>query len=123
MEFTSFGDLLNQSSSKKRRVTIADDLEFESNVTPFVVNNKGYTPGLVKNYKQDGEYGLNPSYTNPYKDAKECLLSLKDSVENLHRKKLFPYNPEVLLKRLKKFQDLSCKEEGLQHKTDPNTNS
>lgn len=35
----------------------------------------------------------------PYYDAKECLLSLRASVESLHQKNLFPYNPKVLLKR------------------------
>ncbi|KAK4262249.1 hypothetical protein QN277_027831 [Acacia crassicarpa] len=120
--FTLFGDPLNQSSSKKRRVTIGDDPESETDATPFVMDFKGDVLSLLKNYEQDSEDGFNPPYTNPWKHAKECLLSLKDSVENLHQKKLFPYNPEVLLKRLKKFQDVCFKEEGFQHKTDPNPN-
>ena len=32
-----------------------------------------------------------------FKEAKECLLSLKISIEGLHQKNLFPYNPNVLL--------------------------
>ncbi|KAH9605022.1 hypothetical protein KSS87_008577 [Heliosperma pusillum] len=32
-------------------------------------------------------------------DAKACLLSLKSAMKKLHKKKLFPYNPEVLIKR------------------------
>ncbi|GAB2282553.1 hypothetical protein Dimus_017094 [Dionaea muscipula] len=41
--------------------------------------------------------------------AKSCLLSLKDALEKLHRRNLFPYNPQVLLKRLTKFEEL-CNE-------------
>jgi len=32
-------------------------------------------------------------------DAKECLYSLKRTVEDLHKKDLFPYNPKPLLRR------------------------
>jgi hypothetical protein len=32
-------------------------------------------------------------------NAKACLLSLKRTLEDLHRKGLFPYNPKPLLKR------------------------
>lgn len=35
-----------------------------------------------------------------FEDAKDCLLSLQNSVVKLHQKKLFPYNPEALLRRL-----------------------
>ncbi|KAM2546490.1 hypothetical protein TB1_017904 [Malus domestica] len=45
-----------------------------------------------------------------FKEAKGCLLSLKNSIESLHRKNLFPYNPNVLLNRLTRFQEL-CLEE------------
>ncbi|XP_030546404.1 uncharacterized protein LOC115752392 [Rhodamnia argentea] len=42
----------------------------------------------------------------PFDKAKLCLLSLKYSVESLHQKKLFPYNPKVLLRRLTEFLEL-----------------
>ncbi|XP_009376493.2 uncharacterized protein LOC103965203 isoform X2 [Pyrus x bretschneideri] len=45
-----------------------------------------------------------------FKEAKGCLLTLKNSIESLHRKNLFPYNPNVLLNRLTRFQEL-CFEE------------
>ncbi|TQD81073.1 hypothetical protein C1H46_033383 [Malus baccata] len=45
-----------------------------------------------------------------FKEAKGCLISLKNSIESLHRKNLFPYNPNVLLNRLTRFQEL-CLEE------------
>ncbi|KAJ8446637.1 hypothetical protein Cgig2_002799 [Carnegiea gigantea] len=34
-----------------------------------------------------------------FEDAKACLLSLKSSLRKLHERKLFPYNPEVLIRR------------------------
>ncbi|MQL95528.1 hypothetical protein Taro_028192 [Colocasia esculenta] len=36
---------------------------------------------------------------NLFQDAKGCLLSLKTSVEDLHRKNLFPYRPVPLIRR------------------------
>ncbi|CAL8159484.1 unnamed protein product [Prunus armeniaca] len=46
-----------------------------------------------------------------FKEAKECLLSLKISIEVLHQKNLFPYNPNVLLNCLTRFQELCFEEE------------
>ncbi|VVB05182.1 unnamed protein product [Arabis nemorensis] len=34
-----------------------------------------------------------------FEEAKDCLLSLQNSIVKLHQKKLFPYNPEPLLRR------------------------
>ncbi|XP_078430559.1 uncharacterized protein LOC144702403 isoform X2 [Wolffia australiana] len=42
---------------------------------------------------------------NSPQQAARCLLSLKTSVESLHRKSLFPYNPAPLLKRFTRFQE------------------
>ncbi|KAF8012444.1 hypothetical protein BT93_I0567 [Corymbia citriodora subsp. variegata] len=52
------------------------------------------------------EHKLQGAGGKPFDKAKLCLLSLKYSVENLHQKNLFPYNPKVLLKRLTEFQEL-----------------
>ncbi|XP_021714220.1 uncharacterized protein LOC110682245 isoform X1 [Chenopodium quinoa] len=41
-----------------------------------------------------------------FEDAKGCLLSLKSALRKLHRRKLFPYNPEVLMRRLSRFEEL-----------------
>nr|KAJ0217458.1 hypothetical protein LSAT_V11C300136090 [Lactuca sativa] len=46
------------------------------------------------------------SFNEPFHDARDCLLLLKKSIESLHHKNLFPYNPKVLLKRLTRFQEL-----------------
>lgn len=51
---------------------------------------------MRKNTYGNKEHG---SRGQPFNEAKECLLSLKSSVENLHQKGLFPYNPKVLLRR------------------------
>ncbi|KAF7828769.1 uncharacterized protein G2W53_019933 [Senna tora] len=119
VEFPLFGESLKQSSNKKRKDRSDDSELLAANVTPFIMDNKGTIPSPVKNYEEDGEYGFKPFYTQGFKEAKNCLLSLKDSVENLHQKNLFPYNPQVLLKRLKKFEDLSCEEKGFRvYKTD-----
>ncbi|KAL5198561.1 hypothetical protein ABZP36_002073 [Zizania latifolia] len=40
-------------------------------------------------------------------NAKACLLSLKRTLEDLHKKDLFPYNPKPLLKSLARFEELS----------------
>lgn len=39
--------------------------------------------------------------------AKECLLSLKASIDSLNQKNLFPYNPKVLLRRYVYFKQLN----------------
>lgn len=43
----------------------------------------------------------------PFECARNCLFQLKASIESLHQKNLFPYNPQVLLRRLTRFQELS----------------
>ncbi|KAG7628000.1 putative protein Line [Arabidopsis thaliana] len=45
-------------------------------------------------------------HAQAFEDAKDCLLSLQNSVVKLHQKKLFPYNPEALLRRLSRFHEL-----------------
>ncbi|KAK6922988.1 Protein Lines, N-terminal [Dillenia turbinata] len=59
--------------------------------------------------KPDISYGR--SRGNYYANAKVCLLLLKNSIENLRQKNLFPYNPEALLRRLSRFQELCHKQE------------
>ncbi|KAI4327504.1 hypothetical protein L6164_019954 [Bauhinia variegata] len=109
MEFPLYGEPLNQSSCKKRKVS-KDDPEFRTDVIPSPMDNKGTISSLKKKSKQESESGLKHYNRQPVKEAIACLLSLKISVENLHQKNLFPYNPEVLLRRLRRFQEL-CREE------------
>ncbi|CAN6923514.1 unnamed protein product, partial [Brassica oleracea] len=67
-----FEENINDSSSKRRRLLVE---------TPEVEQNQILHPQAFEN-------------------AKECLLSLQNSIVRLHQKKLFPYNPEALLRRL-----------------------
>lgn len=67
-----FEENINDSSSKRRRLLLE---------TPEVEHNRKLHPQAFEN-------------------AKDCLLSLQNSVLRLHQKKLFPYNPEALLRRL-----------------------
>ncbi|CAG7888400.1 unnamed protein product [Brassica rapa] len=67
-----FEENINDSTSKRRRLLVE---------TPEVEQNQILHPQAFEN-------------------AKECLLSLQNSIVRLHQKKLFPYNPEALLRRL-----------------------
>lgn len=97
MEFPLFGEFLNQSSCKRRKV-LGDGRQFMEDGVPSVDKN-GSIILHIKSYKEDSEYGLKHHNDKPFKKAAECLLSLNNSIGNLHQKHLFPYNPEVLLKR------------------------
>ncbi|MED6184331.1 hypothetical protein PIB30_046427 [Stylosanthes scabra] len=88
-------------SSCKRRKLFGDGIDFVADKIPTSGDNYGTTIHS-KNYEDDSEYG--------FKHAAECLLSLYNSIENLHQKDLFPYNPGVLLKRLRKFQEFCWQE-------------
>ncbi|TKY55757.1 Lines protein [Spatholobus suberectus] len=99
VEFPLFGEVLNQSSCKRRKV-VGDGLQFVADGIPTSVDNSGSIISHIKNYKEDKECGFKHYNIKPFKKAAECLLSLNNSVHNLHQKKLFPYNPEVLLKRI-----------------------
>lgn len=48
---------------------------------------------------------------SPFECTRNCLFQLKASIESLHQKNLFPYNPQVLLRRLTRFQEL-CGDDG-----------
>lgn len=98
MEFPKFGELLNQSSCKRRKL-LGDGLQFVADGTPSSVDKNGSTILDIKNSKDDNEYDSKQRNTEQFKKAAECLLSLNNSIGNLHQKSLFPYNPEVLLRR------------------------
>jgi hypothetical protein len=75
-----------------------DGSNFEAYVTPMLVENNGIITSQEKEYNRGHGYGSKHHITQPFEEAKECLLSLRNSVESLHKKNLFPYNPKVLLK-------------------------
>lgn len=98
VEFSLDGKVINQSSCKKRKVSL-DGSNFQVDVTPRLVKNNGILTSLEKECDRDIGHARKHYVTLPFEGARECLLLLRNSVESLHKKKMFPYNPEVLLKR------------------------
>ncbi|MBA0846146.1 hypothetical protein Goarm_023287, partial [Gossypium armourianum] len=92
MEFSVYGKLSNQLSSKRRKI-LSESSNFK--IEPSSGPVKTFPLSLEKKFNGNLEYR---HMKQMYELAKGCLLSLKKSVENLHLKNLFPYNPEVLLK-------------------------
>ncbi|KAJ9170765.1 hypothetical protein P3X46_018845 [Hevea brasiliensis] len=103
--FSVHKKIVDQSSCKKRKI-YSDGFNLQVEASSITI--KDISSSLEDKCKKDIECSHKhwKNTSQPFKKAKNCLLSLKDSVENLHRKNLFPYNPEVLLKRLTKFQEL-----------------
>ena len=100
MEFSVTGKFMSQSFRKKRKVfQNGPDSQVEPLSLPII--DVGIPMSLEKECMRKHNYGHKErgSREQPFKEAKECLLSLKNSVENLHQKSLFPYNPQVLLRR------------------------
>ncbi|XP_022928033.1 uncharacterized protein LOC111434940 isoform X1 [Cucurbita moschata] len=99
-------DVTTHSSCKRRKVlldssTIPDELLSSS---PNQRNGTLLSSVDAKNC--DYSYKPQRFWVKALKKSKNCLQSLKRSLENLHREDLFPYNPEVLIKRLTKFLEL-----------------
>ncbi|XP_024030792.1 uncharacterized protein LOC21403182 [Morus notabilis] len=111
VEFSMGGQWVNQSSHKKRKKLCDSTSQAEEHSVPVKKDEILASIGeeCKKGYKKGGEQ-YRPR-RKPYIEAKECLLALKVSVESLHQKNLFPYNPNVLLKRLRRFQELWVKAE------------
>ncbi|XP_039684732.1 uncharacterized protein [Medicago truncatula] len=98
VEFPLSGEFLNQSSCKRRKL-LGDGIQFVADRTFSSVDKNGSILLHIKNFKEDSEYDLKHRNIEQFKKAAECLLSLNNSIGNLHQKSLFPYNPEVLLRR------------------------
>ncbi|CAL5197659.1 unnamed protein product [Lathyrus oleraceus] len=109
VEFPLSGELSNQSSCKRRKL-LGDNPQLVADETPSSVDNNGSIELHSKNFEEDNEYDFKHHNIEQFKKAAECLLSLNNSIGNLHQKCLFPYNPEVLLRRLRRFQELCCQE-------------
>ncbi|XP_024932465.3 uncharacterized protein LOC107424715 isoform X1 [Ziziphus jujuba] len=109
VQFSVGGQNVNQSSCKKRKW---DGSLFQTEKSSSSVKNDR-TSTILEKECNEHKYGCKDNQTigQRYMDAKECLLSLKISVESLHQKDLFPYNPKVLLKRLTRFQELCLRDE------------
>ncbi|XP_021633188.1 uncharacterized protein LOC110630150 isoform X3 [Manihot esculenta] len=97
--FSMHEKIVDHSSCKKGKMYLNDsNVQVEASSIPV----KDISSSLEDKCKRD--FGCNHKHykttSQLFKKAKNCLLSLKHSVESLHRKNLFPYNPEVLLKRM-----------------------
>ena len=94
------GKLMSQSVRKKRKVS-QNGPDFQIELSSSPITDSGIPMPLEKECMRKNSYGNKEhgSRGQPFNKAKECLLSLKNSMENLHQKGLFPYNPKVLLRR------------------------
>ncbi|KAG0467864.1 hypothetical protein HPP92_017192 [Vanilla planifolia] len=98
-QFSVFGIKNGYPYLVRRKVLMADGpIPFCSMAAEF----QGTTPR--KQIVKKNNVGDSDAFEN----AKKCLFNLKLSLEDLHRKSLFPYNPNPLLKSLGRFQEL-CK--------------
>lgn len=94
LEFSMCGNETNQRHFKRRKVSIDSSGGGKLETLPGSMEtvernvNPKTTDRSCKSFR-----------THSFENAKECLLSLKRSVADLHQKKLFPYNPRPLLKR------------------------
>lgn len=103
-EFSLGEEVINQAHCKTRKILV-DGLDFQK--SPSSAQHEGDVAplSLQKGSKREHKCGSKQRGIKrlPFEDAMECLLSLKNSVVNLHQKKLFPYNPNVLLRRYVSF--------------------
>lgn len=99
--FTNFpwsGKKEIQSCQKRRKVSL-DHLNFKVEASTLVTD--GSCSLVERDQKKGKNLGVIDCTTErlPFERATNCLLELKTSIENLHHKNLFPYNPQVLLQR------------------------
>lgn len=101
MEFSFCGSESSQTSSKKRKVCIGRQESQGKVVSNKVLRNPN---SLEKRKRIKNDFGSMPkAFRQTFENAEGCLMSLKESVENLHQKNLFPYNPSALLRRFVVF--------------------
>ncbi|CAI0554246.1 unnamed protein product [Linum tenue] len=106
IEFSVEGNAMDSLSRKKQK-NLEDGPDFQADQSPGSPT-MDTSPSLNDKVKidTDSSYKQNKCRRLAFIEAKDCLLSLKVSIENLHRKNLFPYNPKALLQRLTKFEEL-----------------
>ncbi|CAO2827963.1 unnamed protein product [Amaranthus hypochondriacus] len=89
--------------SCKRRRTCSDDSFDECTDTSLQIQNV-LSSEKQRDCKLEGEFlGIR---CLPFESVKACLVSLKSALGKLYRRNLFPYNPEVLIRRLTRFEEL-----------------
>lgn len=88
LEFPGVEEGSSRSHSKRRKVLV-DNSALQEAVSP--VNMDARISCSIK--QEHIKHGL------PFLAARDCLISLRISIESLDQKNLFPYNPQVLLRR------------------------
>lgn len=96
MEFPLSEQAINRSSCKKRKVSLNGSSFCDEDLCAPVEDSGGSF--LKDECDDENKYDCKHRREN-FQEAKECLLSLKTSIESLHQKNLFPYNPKALLNR------------------------
>ncbi|CAN1225217.1 hypothetical protein LINGRAPRIM_LOCUS961 [Linum grandiflorum] len=104
IEFSIEGKTTDDLSRKKRKI-FSYDSDIQEEESSVLIKD---VPLSREKLRIESDYSFKPHETRKqqYVKAKNCLLSLKLSIEHLQRKNLFPYNPKALLKRLAKFEEL-----------------
>ncbi|CAM0905243.1 unnamed protein product [Alopecurus aequalis] len=90
-----------------------DDSVYEAEITKLTCkrqrtlkNINSFTGSSIQGTKLGSCDKESKSKKQLFLSAKVCLLSLKRTLEDLHQKNLFPYNPKPLLKSLARFEEL-----------------
>ncbi|XP_042023707.1 uncharacterized protein LOC121770984 isoform X2 [Salvia splendens] len=107
VEFPGVKDDSGQSCVKRPKI-LADSRDIKVATYPAPLKEGG-TPSLETECNEGHAHGNNSraNFKRPFVAARDCLASLTTSIDSLNKKGLFPYNPQVLLRRLMKFQELS----------------
>ncbi|KAL9241546.1 hypothetical protein vseg_015649 [Gypsophila vaccaria] len=97
----------NCEKSCKRTRTFVEDSCVEQTTSPLHSEQSGHVVSFEQ-YEKDYQLGGKAlgNCNNRIQDAKACLLSLKNALKKLHQKNLFPYNPEVLIRCITRFEVL-----------------
>ncbi|CAN1225219.1 hypothetical protein LINGRAPRIM_LOCUS961 [Linum grandiflorum] len=97
IEFSIEGKTTDDLSRKKRKI-FSYDSDIQEEESSVLIKD---VPLSREKLRIESDYSFKPHETRKqqYVKAKNCLLSLKLSIEHLQRKNLFPYNPKALLKR------------------------
>ncbi|KAK9129647.1 hypothetical protein Sjap_010134 [Stephania japonica] len=93
------------SSSSKKRKTSVNDPVFKERIECSSSAENGAFP-MVDGQTKRRYFGCEVDNQREMmlRNAKRCLLSLKQSIKDLHSKNLFPYNPAALLRSLDRFE-------------------
>lgn len=95
LEFPGVEEGSGRSNSKRQKVLV-DNSALQEAVSPANIDSRISCPIKQEHNK----------HKLPFLAARDCLISLRISIENLNQKNLFPYNPQALLRRLLQFEEL-----------------